>query len=226
MAELLSSEMNMCQSLVKPDCSKPKVMKSKGIQEALISMLADLKSEKKDLITLDTNTLPNTISTSIQMATVEFTGVKFKTKVSTGIHTKLAKSGKSCFMRRKYSFTPDHFKAAAHQQRKAKEKLTISHLKDPDARKDDIITTREKGKILIRKFLAANAVDLRIYANVILDIDSELNLQRIQCQHGEDCTCEYYTTPTPIRCIFLKITATTNCSGSLSLKKGPDRLAS
>ncbi|CAC5418113.1 unnamed protein product [Mytilus coruscus] len=171
MADLLSSEMNMCQSLVKPDCSKPKVMKSKGIQEALISMLADLKSEKKDLITLGTNTIPNTISTSIQMATVEFA-------------------------------------AATHQQRKAKEKLTISHLRDPDAainaatfRKDDIITTRE-GKSLISKFLSANAVDLRIDANVTLDIDSELNLQRIQCQHGEHCTCEYYTTP--IRCIFKK----------------------
>ncbi|CAC5381867.1 unnamed protein product [Mytilus coruscus] len=183
--------MNMCESLVKPDCSKPKVMKSQGIQEALISMLADLKSEKKDLITL---------------------GIQYIRYVQNAVLKNIVQSlpnlEKVVLCEEKYSFTPDHFKAATHQQRKAKEKLTISHLRDPDAainaatfRKDDIITTRE-GKSLISKFLSANAVDLRIDANVILDIDSELNLQRIQCQHGEHCTCEYYTTP--IRCIFKK----------------------
>ncbi|CAG2232637.1 unnamed protein product [Mytilus edulis] len=113
------------------------MIKSKGIQEALISMLADLKGEKKDLITLGTNTIPNAVSTSIQMATVEFAGVKFKAKVSTGIQyiryvqnavlknivQSLPNVERVVLCEEKYSFTPDHFKAATHQQRKGEAEM-------------------------------------------------------------------------------------------------------
>lgn len=37
--ECLSSEMNACQAIVKPDCSKPKVMKSTGIKNTLGTVL-------------------------------------------------------------------------------------------------------------------------------------------------------------------------------------------
>ena len=35
----LSSDMNTCQAIVKPDCSKPKVQKASGIQKALMLLL-------------------------------------------------------------------------------------------------------------------------------------------------------------------------------------------
>jgi hypothetical protein len=35
----ISSHMNLCQAIVKPDCSKPKVQKAQGIQKALVQLL-------------------------------------------------------------------------------------------------------------------------------------------------------------------------------------------
>ena len=32
--------MNLCQAIVKPDCSKPKVQKAHGIQNALVHLLS------------------------------------------------------------------------------------------------------------------------------------------------------------------------------------------
>jgi hypothetical protein len=102
-------------------------------------------------------------------------------------------------------FTPDNFKAATHQQKKSKEK-TIAHLKDPDRvlnastfKREDIITTRE-GKSFISQYLTANAKDINIESKLVLDIDSELNIQSVPCQHGQECKCEYYTVP--LRCVF------------------------
>jgi hypothetical protein len=85
MADLLSSEMNMCHSLVKPDCSKPKVMKSRGIQDALSWLLEDINPNKTDLIAINTNSIPSKAASSIQFVTIEFAGVKFKAKVCSGI---------------------------------------------------------------------------------------------------------------------------------------------
>ncbi len=41
-AKGLSSDMNTCQALVKPDCSKHNVAKSQGMQSALVSHLGNI----------------------------------------------------------------------------------------------------------------------------------------------------------------------------------------
>jgi len=151
---------------------------------------------------------------------IEFAGVKFKDKVCSGIQyikyvqnaiikstlTQLPNVERIVLCEEKYMFTPDNFKAATRQHRKSKEMTTIAHLKDPDrvlnastVKREDIITTRE-GKSFINQYLAANAKNINIESKLVLDIDSELNMQCVPCQHGQECKCEYYTVP--LRCVL------------------------
>jgi DNA polymerase elongation subunit (family B) len=53
-------------------------------------------------------------------------------------------------------------------------------------KREDIITTRE-GKSFISQYLTANAKDINIESKLVLDIDSELNIQSVPCQHGQEC---------------------------------------
>ena len=98
----LSSDMNACQAVVKPDCSKPKVQKSQGIQKALQSYLAicinslptSAEAEKllnngyqDNLIIQKTRNIPVSIKLSAACTTIEFAGVKFITaSVTDGQH--------------------------------------------------------------------------------------------------------------------------------------------
>ncbi|CAC5372997.1 unnamed protein product [Mytilus coruscus] len=68
-------------------------------------------------------------------------------------------------------------------------------------RKEDIMTTRE-GKTIMSTYLAANAYQLEIGADFILDIDSELNMKVVPCEHSVECKCQNYTLP--MRCSFKK----------------------
>ncbi|CAC5385091.1 unnamed protein product [Mytilus coruscus] len=103
----LSSTMNACQARVKPDCTKPKVLKAAGIQQALLGLLlkvVDNPDFQVDNISLDTvkeadyeklsaaklawirqkKSPPTEIMQSVKVATIEFAGVKFKCKVPSG----------------------------------------------------------------------------------------------------------------------------------------------
>ncbi|CAC5356707.1 unnamed protein product [Mytilus coruscus] len=82
-ASFLSSEMNMCQALVKPDCTKPKVMKSKGMQQALVNLLQELTCQQ-NIFLLNLKSVPKHITDTVELVTIEFAGVKFKTKVTSG----------------------------------------------------------------------------------------------------------------------------------------------
>jgi hypothetical protein len=80
--------MNLCQAIVKPDCSKPKVQKAHGIQNALVHLLVQsyatntgdtvldeesgkVQLENEETVILGSNTIP------AKYATLEFAGVKF-----------------------------------------------------------------------------------------------------------------------------------------------------
>ena len=87
----LTSEMNACQALVKPDCSKYNVAKARGMQQALISHLGDILDSttgKPDdlvqslgLILTRQTSLPKDLSSTVTLATMEFAGAKFKGKI-------------------------------------------------------------------------------------------------------------------------------------------------
>ncbi|CAG2191608.1 unnamed protein product [Mytilus edulis] len=103
----LSSTMNACQAIVKPDCTKPKVLKATGIQQAILGLLlkiVDNPDFQVDNISLDTvkeadyeklsaaklawirqkKSPPTEIMQSVKAETIEFAGVKFKCKVLQG----------------------------------------------------------------------------------------------------------------------------------------------
>lgn len=121
----LTSDMNTCQALVEPDCSKPKVQKSKGIQKAFSYLLSLIPPEKlsENLITIDRKTIPSFVSEKVKAATVEFAGVKFKTAVCSGEqYIRYAQNSvinsllyvlpnveRIVLCEEKYSFTPDDF---------------------------------------------------------------------------------------------------------------------
>ena len=157
--ERLSSNMNACQAVVKPDCSKPKVAKSAGIQKALASLLtkylvssettASGNTEPPSLheyMALRLKVISHQVAKSIKVCTNEFAGVKFKTRVVSGteyiafIQDKiLLKSLREmpnlkyiAVCEEMYSFTPDDFKAATREQRQRKKGYSISHLKTSD----------------------------------------------------------------------------------------------
>ncbi|CAG2244896.1 unnamed protein product [Mytilus edulis] len=208
-ADCISSDMNTCQAVVKPDCSK-----------------ASCKNQLRPSF-LDINEVPQAIRQSITKATVEFAGVKFKTKatsgeeylshVTKGVIGRLLKPSHFPNMNRiviceeKYSFTPDDFKAATRVKRQKTSATSISHLKlesrilsDDKMSKSALIQT-ELGKRLISNYLARNLQNLDIKSDIIVDIDSELVLNT-SCLHTEgDCSCPYKSYSTPIRGTFSKV---------------------
>ena len=139
-----SSLNNNCQALVKPDSSKPKVMKSVGMRRALKTIITECKGEDS-IICIGQSHLPNTISTDVSVCAVEFAGVKFKTgNISTGkdyiqfvemvlkrLLNQMPNIQKLIVCEEKYSFTPDEFKAGTRSQRTTKhnQEMTIDHLK-------------------------------------------------------------------------------------------------
>ena len=155
--DCLSSDMNNCLALVKPDCSKPEVLKSGGIQKAVINLLSSSIPMKGDndnpdaekwlkgnaIIVLDQADLPSHLAHTTKFISVEFAGIKFKTKAISRtqylqhIERNVLKSLTYFFQNvqriviceEKYSYTPDNFKAATRWQRQKDNFFAISHLK-------------------------------------------------------------------------------------------------
>ncbi|CAC5415752.1 unnamed protein product [Mytilus coruscus] len=104
----------------------------------------------------------------------------------------------------KYSFTPDHFKAATRTQRQVNKPLfPITHLKTNEEilssttfDKTSLVTTME-GKSLISTFIARNIEQLKFKRDIIIDIDSEYIMEHeTDCPLGIlQCHCQKYTTP-------------------------------
>ena len=222
-ADCLTSEMNTCQALVKPDCSKPRVDKSRTVPIALQDLVCQCSSTSDTLILLNQSSLQSTQCDNVQLVTIEFAGTKFKAHkgVTTGMHyLRLTESNvlkpilfhfknaeRLVICEEKYSFTPDDFKAATRKQREVQKTTTIAHLKageniisDSKFNKEAVITTAE-GKYLISNFLAANIEKINLKKDLVLDIDSELHRGGCLCQRDVAvCSCEMYAVP--LRCVF------------------------
>jgi len=97
----ISSHMNLCQAIVKPDCSKPKVQKAQGIQKAIVHILIQsyatntgdtvldeesgkVQLENEETVVLGSNTIPSILAKSAKYATLEFAGVKCSSFSETG----------------------------------------------------------------------------------------------------------------------------------------------
>ncbi|CAC5396692.1 unnamed protein product [Mytilus coruscus] len=194
----LSSTMNACQAIVKPDCTKPKVLKAAGIQQALLGLLlkvVDNPDFQVDNISLDTvkeadyeklsaaklawirqkKSPPTEIMQSVKVATIEFAGVKFKCKVPSGTEY--------------LNFVE-----------KAVLKPTLGML--PRLKRlVEAITSTLEGKIQISTYLAKHADKLKLNNNITLDFDSEYILQGCQCEdESESCQCKRYAVP--LRCKY------------------------
>ena len=147
-----SSDMNACQALVHPDCSKPSVQKSQAIKRALLKLLSlclpssdsvEDKLSKETLIMSGNKSFPLELRTSIAYATLEFAGVKFQTKATSGVqYLQSVEKGtigrlvkdfpglkRIVICEEKYSYTPDDFKSATRAQRQKSSGTSISHLK-------------------------------------------------------------------------------------------------
>ncbi|VDI42653.1 Hypothetical predicted protein [Mytilus galloprovincialis] len=218
--DCISSEMNACQAILKPDCSKPKVLKSTGIQKAIIQLTAKslcmldghLQEEIQDngIIKIAENVLPDSIRSEVKLATVEFAGVKFKAKVFSGDDyldfvknyaiqktiNQMPNISRMVICEEKYHFTPDDFKTATRAQRTSSSNVGISHLKTVDemisANRFDkaSLVSTAEGKSFISTYLARRIDELHLYMDLTLIIDSEY--------YKEDG----YTTP--IQCLLGK----------------------
>ena len=220
--DCLSSENNACQSLLKPDSSKPKVMKAIGMQRALrylimscMEKLANKTAEELNIdavMNLNQNKIPKEIVSSMKMCTLEFAGMKFKTgnikngkeyielieAMIQGYLSKASSLSKMVICEEKYSFTPDDLKAATREQRKSKIS-TVDHLKaGSDIINDkvfnkDAVTKTVNGKRAISTYVASNLQIMTFNYDFDLIVDSELYLTSCGCK--DDCSCEQFCTP-------------------------------
>lgn len=253
-ANCLSSHMNMCQAIVKPDCTKAKVQKSTSMQKALVNIMGYFSTLKPDMafsrdtaVQLNVNAIPKDLAESVTLATVEFAGVKFKSAVKSGDQYMKYVEGsvikgtllqfpaikKLVVCEEKYSFTPDSLKAATREQRKSRDSaITTFHLKTSDDivssaafNKKAIIETA-KGKSLISTYLAANISQLQLKTNLTLVLDSELHLKGCVCQEASaSCRCNLYTVP--LECQFTKRSGleTTTPMETIQQRKGEAEMA-
>ena len=77
--------MNLCQALVKPDCTKPKVLKAAGMTSALADILLEFPEKKspddldklveRGLFSTGLSALPVSVENQIAFVTIEFAGV-------------------------------------------------------------------------------------------------------------------------------------------------------
>ena len=220
--DCLSSENNACQSLLKPDSSKPKVMKAIGMQRALrylitscMEKLSNKPAEELNIdavMNLNKNKIPKEIVSSMKLCTFEFAGMKFKTgniksgkeyiqlieAMVQGYLSKAPYLNKMIICEEKYSFTPDDLKAATREQRKSKTS-TVDHLKaGSDIINDkvfnkDAATKTANGKRAISTYVASNLQSMTFIYDFDLVVDSELYLTSCDCK--EDCSCEKFCTP-------------------------------
>lgn len=251
--DCLSSEMNTCQAVIKPDCSKPAVQKSSGIKDALFwclqqclrntvkhstplkenttsdkkKQVEEEKNVKKEttkylyenrIIIYATTTIPQTITSKLKLAVVEFAGVKFKTFAMTGrqylefvetsvinkVLTQFKGVKRLIICEEKYSFTPNDLKGPTREKRPGTQsKTSIFHLKkgaeiiSAETFDKRAATRTMTGKSTISTFLAENVPSLKL-ENVLVDIDSEMVMDGCPCSKSDPkdkCTCNVYTTP-------------------------------
>jgi hypothetical protein len=79
----LMAEMNLCQALVHPDNSKPKIRKYETVPKALLKLTAKAQLETntiKELVWLKAKHIPSEIVETAVVGTVEFAGVKYQTQ--------------------------------------------------------------------------------------------------------------------------------------------------
>ncbi|KAH3891472.1 hypothetical protein DPMN_015574 [Dreissena polymorpha] len=217
--DCLSSEMNACQAIVKPDCTKPKVLKSSGMKNALVKTVHEAISntneennnilEEHNLIFLSKRSIPKPVMETASHATIEFAGVKFKTNASSGQqYLKYIENGvikktqlqlpnvqELAICEEKYQFTPDDFKAATRSQRVSKKAYSVTHLKTSEEMLSsetfhkNSIVTTPQGKSLISTYLARNIHKIKVQKPITISIDSELHMSNCSCPEHPKCCC-------------------------------------
>lgn len=134
--DCLSSDNNACQALVKPDSSKPKVIKSIGMQRALKSLIVSCMSSTSDVdlqpyMNINASSIPAPVTAPMKLCTVEFAGFKFKAgnaksgkdyiqQVENLIKNVILRNSSNptvVICEEKYMFTPDDLKAGTREQR-------------------------------------------------------------------------------------------------------------
>ena len=157
--QCLSSKMNCCQALVKPDCSKPGVQKARTIRLAIMHLLSGISDDlvaSQDIasnleqqtkpVMLGLKKVPPHIFNQVQVVTVEFAGVKFKAWAMTGpeyvnhvgkkvigyIRRVAPNAKRIVICEEKYLFTPDDLKAATRAKRTSTAEKNICHLKSTE----------------------------------------------------------------------------------------------
>ena len=227
----LSSNMNMCQALVLPDCTKPKLQKSQSVPAALMEYVNKAREsvgqlDREHPISTDTSLsllMTPSARSAAQVAIIEFAGVKYKLKGPTP-------SGKSYieavqndvllkFMNHfpslqslvvceeKYDFTPDILKSATREQRSVKKDPSIAHLKTGEQILCDstfsksAVMSTDEGKMMISNFLAEKVSHLDIKRDIELLIDSGLKTEGCTCTSNQ-CSPSCQKYAVPLSCTF------------------------
>ena len=152
----MTSDVNACQALLKPDLSKPKVFQSLGMQRAIYEQVNNCIKFSQHADTnyahfephkyIETGALEilQTFASDVKLVTMEFASIKFKTGHCTSgrqylefAETVIRKTVKQflnlselIICEEKYSHTPDDFKCATRVQRQSKSTASIEHLRE------------------------------------------------------------------------------------------------
>ena len=226
-----SSNMNMCQALVYPDCSKPKIQKSQTIPSALLEYVDwgrkatnDDDSEHPIILNKPMSLLmPVPTRSAAQVAIIEFAGIKYKVKASTPSGKAYMQAVERDVLQKylnylpsvqsmvvceeKYEFTPDVLKGATRAQRSRNSDSSIAHLKTGEEIICDStfskssITSTDEGKVMISSYLADKAYRLDIRRDLELVIDSGLKILDCSCT-PELCHTSCKKYAVPLRCLF------------------------
>ncbi|KAL3865778.1 hypothetical protein ACJMK2_043133, partial [Sinanodonta woodiana] len=126
--EHATSEMNTCQAVVTPQCTKGNVSKSKGVRTALVSLLTEFNANENNE-SLSIKNVPVHISQRTSTILVEFSGVKFKA-LGRWLLKEFPFASHVVICEEKYSFTPDDLKSITRAKRNKENKTDIYHLKE------------------------------------------------------------------------------------------------
>lgn len=222
--DCLTSQVNACQALLKPDSSKPKVFKSLGMQKAIQDQVqtclhnchltdSGISGDYADYQQLGLQQIPLTCTTHTKFATIEFAGVKFKSAHCTSglqyLHlceTVIRKSLREfpnvlelVICEEKYSHTPDDFKEATRSQRQSKSTTAIDHLKTSACILSDSVFNRDA----ITKTAEGKALVSKYLAENINRLSIQKNvtvtvdseLIQVKCECLQPCSCTMAAIP-------------------------------
>ena len=194
--DCLSSEMNACQAVLKPDGSKSTTNKAAGMRKALTMLLSkclDLEAvdkpanilEQEGILTINAKGIPNEVGMNAKVCTVEFAGVKFKGNVTSGgaylkfvedaviipLIRKLPSMSHLIICEEKYNFTPDSFKASTRLKRSSKaQPASLHHLQDDH----EILAANRYNVSAIR----GSMVGKKMVSTYLADHINELNVRK------------------------------------------------